>query len=118
MAAVVFAPTVNPCDPLEDAHEPRVNRVQFGDAYAQRSRDGINSDLEKPTVKWEHLTRTEYQYIWGFMKARGGTESFSFLLPWDTSSITRTFICPRYSRVKHSVNDYDISCDWEEVVEA
>jgi phage-related protein len=116
---VAFAPTVNPCDPLDDPHEPRVNKVQFGDGYSARSKDGINADAEKPTVRWEHLTQAEFSYIWDFMTARGGVESFTYTIPWLSAGNTnRKYICPRFSRTKHSINDYDISCEWEEVFEA
>lgn len=118
MAGVPFIPPVAPSDPLDDARQPRVNRVQFGDNYAQRSRDGINADPEKVTVKWEHLSMSEYQSIWNFMVARGGTESFTYAIPWDSTPVSKTYICPQYSRTKHSPNDYDITCSWEEVNEA
>jgi phage-related protein len=117
--AVAFTPPLAPCDPLDDAHQPRVNRVQFGDAYAQRSLDGINADLESITVTWEHLTQAEYQSIWNFFKARQGVEAFTYTLPWISSGNTlRTYICPKYQRTKHSINDYDIHAEWSEVVEA
>jgi phage-related protein len=117
--AVAFAPPLNPCDPLDDAHEPRVNKVQFGDGYSARSKDGINADQQRVTMKWEHLTQTEFSAIWDFFVARGGSESFTYTLPWlGAGNTSKTYICPRYSRTKHSINDYDITAEWEEVAEA
>jgi phage-related protein len=118
MAAVAFTPPVAPSDPLDDARQPRVNRVQFGNNYSQRSGDGINADPEKPTVKWEHLTMAEYQSIWNFFTGLAGVGAFTYALPWDSTPVTKKYICAQYSRTKHSVNDYDITCTWEEVNEA
>jgi phage-related protein len=116
---LTFNPPVAPSDPLDDQHAPKVNRVQFGDAYAARSLDGINADLEKLALKWEHLTQTEFQSIWNFLVARGGIESFLYTVPWySTGNTQRQYLCPNYNRTKHSINDYDITAQFEEVVEA
>jgi phage-related protein len=91
---VAFTPPVAPSFPLDDARSPKVNRVLFGDGYSQRSADGINGDLEKPTVKWEGLSDTEFAAIWNFFVDRGGVEH------------------------KEDAGDFTITCEWEEVIEA
>lgn len=115
---VAFAPAVAPCFPLEDQREPKVNKVEFGDGYSQRSRDGINHDLEKVTVKWEGLSAAEFQPIWDFFEDRGGDEAFSYAIPWLPGDPEKTYVCPRYSRLKKDANNFDITCEWEEVVGA
>jgi len=108
---VAFTPPQNPSLPLEEAHEPRVNSLPFGDGYFQDTPDGINSDLINVTLVWENLTRVEAKAIMDFMKARGGWEHFTYALPMEDDEVTRTWKCRTWKRTKTDGNAYDVRAE-------
>jgi phage-related protein len=61
--------------------QPRLRSAQFGDGYSQRSADGINSILQKWSLKFSAQTKTDAEAILGFFRAHGGVTPFEFALP-------------------------------------
>jgi phage-related protein len=86
MVDFIFAPPVNPAFPLDDDHQPKINVAQFGDGYSARSPDGLNWDLENPSLVWDNLTEAEYKAIWQFLVQMGGYQSFYYTVPFDSGS--------------------------------
>lgn len=72
------------------ALQPRIRSVRFGDGYEQRAADGINPLLAKWTVTFENRSEAEANQIMAFLAARGGVESFDWLAPGDTWTVTES----------------------------
>lgn len=93
---------------------PRVNTVPFGDGYKQRLPDGLNTDLPVWSVSMRTRTNTETDNILAFLRARKGSESFT----WSTcpDGGTKNYICQSWQRIRVSYNNNDIFATFEEVV--
>lgn len=74
--------------------EPRIKKVDFGDGYTQQAPDGINSQLAKWSLNWEALTVSEKNTIEGFLAARQGYQTFTWI---DPSGTTYKVKCPNWS---------------------
>lgn len=69
---------------------PRIHSVQFGDGYEQRAPDGINADLRKRSLSFTARSSAEALAILAFLEAQGGTASFDYTHPGDSS---RKYVC-------------------------
>lgn len=76
--------------------EARILKATFGDGYAQRSADGINTVVEKYDLTWENISREEAEVIIAFFKARGGYESFEWTPPGYT--VASKWTCEQWGR--------------------
>jgi phage-related protein len=90
-----------PSSATRGAMRPRILKAQFGDGYAQRARDGINTGLKTWNVIWDVIPLTttvtekpSLKKIYDFLAARGGFEKFLWvqLEPFDVDSAV-TFVC-------------------------
>jgi len=75
--------------------EPRVLVAEFGDNYAQRSRDGINGNAGTWDLTFNNATQPERDYIVKFLEDRGGVEAFRWVAP-DGSNTARKYLCPKW----------------------
>lgn len=57
----------------------RVIRLQFGDGYSQRQRDGINSNIAAWGLSFENRSDKEAKAIINFTEDKGDTEAFQIL---------------------------------------
>jgi phage-related protein len=64
--------------------KPRVLVAQFGDGYAQRVGDGINTRAEEWSLTFSARTAAEFGAILSFLEARGGVEAFDWTSPRGT----------------------------------
>jgi phage-related protein len=73
------------------AHAPKLLKTDFGDGYAQRGKDGINSDPLTDTLVWTNLTKAEKDYMDQFMIARQGNQAFL----WQASdeTVPNAYVC-------------------------
>ncbi|SPA17260.1 phage tail protein [Cupriavidus taiwanensis] len=75
--------------------QPRVIRAQFGDGYAQRTADGINTLQGKWNVSMKNVLPDVAREVDVFLAARNGVECF-----WWTPPRTGTrawVLCPRWT---------------------
>lgn len=76
-------------------HEPSRRTVKFGDGYEQRAPNGINVDMAKwSSLSFSGRSAAEGAAIAAFLKARGGTESFTWTPPGGTSG---NYVCPKWT---------------------
>lgn len=79
--------------------KPRVLTAQFGDGYAQRLGDGINTQGEEWSLTFSSRTAAEFDAILDFLEARGGTEAFDWTSPRGTVG---RFVCPEWAYVPNN----------------
>ncbi len=70
----------------------RVLAADFGDGYSQRTKDGLNSEIETLPMVWTTLTYDEAAIITDFIDDRGGSEAFSYTPPGQ--SVSKNWNCP------------------------
>lgn len=92
--------------------KPKVKRVQFGDGYEQRSKDGINADLKTYSLKFVKRD-IEINDIERFLEEKGGVESFLYS---HKRGALRLCICEEWSRVDIDFQTSEISATFREVV--
>jgi phage-related protein len=108
MATFTWLPSTG----TSDDKKLRVIKAQFGDGYAQRARDGLNTSLAKWTVEFNNRTTAEADAIEAFLEAQYGTTPFDWAPPNGTS---HKFICDNWKRTEHSFNQVSISGVFEQV---
>jgi phage-related protein len=110
-------PTFNLATPdygVAKESRPRVNNIQFGDGYSQRSSDGINTNLARWPMQFTLRTRTLIDSIDAFLAARGAIESFDWTTP---SGNAVKVICREWRTMYNHDGDCSLSCVFEEVPE-
>jgi len=75
--------------------KPKIRKAQFGDGYAQRTRDGINNNPQVWNLKFENLSAADADAIEAFLEAEGGTTPFNWTPPGKSSA---KFVCEEWSR--------------------
>lgn len=86
---------------------PRVKTIVFGDGYAQRVPDGINTLLLNYTLTFEAREIHEITAILHFLTARNGTESFVWLPPAPRGQLS-TVVCTDWTDVQDFYQNYSI----------
>jgi len=76
---------------------PRVLKSPFGDGYAQRVGDGINTNLPTWSLSFTNRSSAEYQAILAFLRAQGGTTKFVWTAPGE--SVAQNWICSAWKPV-------------------
>lgn len=64
-------------------HEPRKLKAQFGDGYALRASDGINTNLPTYECKFE-IDPADYASVKAFLESKGGVSPFTWVPPAET----------------------------------
>lgn len=91
----------------------RVTKVQYGDGYSQRTRDGINAADRTLDLSWKFLTRAEAKQISDFFESLGGDQAFLYTDPSD--SIVRKWTCIEWKNGYEYGAKGSFSCTLEEV---
>ena len=96
---------------------PRVRTIRFQDGFEHRIVFGL-AQHQNPKVYnlTFNVTETQSDEIETFLDARGGTESFDFTAPGETSS--QKFVCERWSKSIPYNNRAVIDATFREVFEA
>ena len=96
---------------------PRVRTIRFQDGFEHRLVFGL-AEHQNPKVYnlSFNVTETQSDEIETFLDARGGTESFDFTAPGETSS--QKFVCERWSKSIPYNNRAVIDATFREVFEA
>lgn len=102
-----------PCWSAEVAQEPRVNKASFGDGYEQRQGDGLNTNLETWSLRFQETPDT-IQEIKEFLTQMAGVTSFAWM---TTEGRLATFVCKSWIRNIDNIGYHTISCKFEEVAE-
>lgn len=84
--AETFDPPVTPSFGLSESTTTRVLRADFGDGYSQRTVDGLNSSKRSVPLTFDTLSAAEAAEIVDFFKARNGSESFYYTMPFDSTA--------------------------------
>ena len=96
--------------------EPRVIETSFGDGYAQRSPDGLNSNPQMWELRFSDVELEKADAIIGFWRARLGVTPFRWVPLWHT--VSRRFVCKRWTRTHpNEWGQCDISARFEQVFE-
>ena len=75
---------------------PKVNTFQFGDGYAQRTADGINSINTSWSVTFSSRGLIDSAAIIAFFEAAAGVTPFQFTPPDEATQYN--VICPNWSQ--------------------
>ena len=108
-------PSITPTYGTRKTNSPIVKTTQFGDGYQQRVQFGLNQNLKVFSLTF-NVSETDADTIETFLDARGGTESFDFTPPGETSS--SKFICRSWTKSMPYNNRATINATFEEVFEA
>ena len=108
-------PSITPTYGTRKTNSPIVKTTQFGDGYQQRVQFGLNQNPKVFSLTF-NVSETDADTIETFLDARGGTESFDFTPPAETSS--SKFICKSWTKYMPYNNRATINATFEEVFEA
>lgn len=61
---------------------------QFGDGYAMRMRDGINTTVRSWNVTWSVIDKDSADVLMGFFEQMGGVDSFYWIMPDTGEQVT------------------------------
>ena len=108
-------PSITPTYGTRKTNSPIVKTTQFGEGYHQRVQFGLNQNPKVFSLTF-NVSETDADTIETFLDARGGTESFDFTPPAETSS--SKFICKSWTKSMPYNNRATINATFEEVFEA
>ena len=83
-------------EPMQLEEAPRVKTSRFGDGYEQRVADGINNILQKWQISFTRRSEIDIDYVYDFLRARGGVESFDWTPRGEATA--RIFVCRKWNR--------------------
>ena len=108
-------PSINPTyTGLNKRSRPSVRTVQFGDGFSQRITYGLNQDPKQWSLTFE-VSETDADTIETFLEARGGSESFDWSPPDETT--TYKWICQDWSKSIPYLNRATITATFQQVIE-
>ena len=90
--------------------EPSVEVAKFGDGYEQRLGYGINTQMDKWSLKFP----VEPLSVHAFLKTQGGQQSFLWTNPVGVSGI---YVCRKWKLTHVGGDVYEVSADFEQVPE-
>ncbi len=93
--------------------KPMVKKVQFGDGYSQRIKDGINNNLLSAEMSFTKRTVDEITAIVHFLYARQGVDSFLWEVPFPFG-VSKRFVCEEFPASFDFYNNHSLACKFEE----
>lgn len=93
---------------------PRVKKIQFGDGYEQRIRDGINSILLDIDLPFDNRSDAEATAILHFLHEKEATKSFLFTHSPPYNTVKR-FVCRSWTHSRVFYDNNSIKVKFEEV---
>ena len=103
-----YAPTIT--------SEPKVNVLNFGDGYEQRTPQGVSNNLIKLDLLFDKRDEAEVTAMAHFLHTRDAQEAFAFTPPSPYAS-TKKFICRSWDVTMNFHGNYSLKASFEEVVE-
>lgn len=101
-----------PLAEVNTPRKPRVREVQFGDGYAQRSKDGLNNNPRSHSLKFDGED-DEMDALEQFLEDRAGVESFYYAHKYGPK---RLYVCQEWNRDDIDGWSSQISATFKEVV--
>lgn len=96
--------------------QPRIVSVKFGDGYEQRGLDGINADLQKWQLTFQHCPVAEADAIEAFFTSnQAAIVPFSWQPP--RAGTASKFICRSWTRTIQSPVTDTITATFEQVMD-
>lgn len=92
--------------------EPKVRVAAFGDGYAQRVPDGINTTAQKWDLVFDGVTDSTADGIVTLLRNNGGATYFLWTPPGGTQI---KVICKQWRRDYAGYNSNNIRCRFEQV---
>jgi phage-related protein len=108
-----FSPPVHPDWGMERQFAPRVLKAQFGDGYAQRAADGINTNAVTIAATWTNLTTAEKDTIINFFTARKGHQSFYYQYVDETAP--KVYVCEEWGYTHNDAGGYTVTATLQQV---
>lgn len=102
-----FSPTYHPDWGLERSFKPKVLKAQFGDGYAQRAGDGINSNPVSIKATWTNATTAEKNYLVNFFAARKGYQSFFYTYQDEGAALA--YVCEEWTYTHNDSGGYTVT---------
>jgi phage-related protein len=93
--------------------KPRVLKAGFGDGYAQRASDGLNSLGKSWRAVWQVLSVSEADTLEAFLEARGGWDAILWTPPDESTQIK--VICSEWTRTSKDPGIVEMSLTMEKV---
>lgn len=103
----------NPDFGAEKQNRPSVSNIKFGDGYEQRASFGINTLPQVWSLSFTNREEAEANAIDSFLKARGGTEFFTWITPDDGTELK--FVCQEWTKRIERANRYSINATFRQV---
>ena len=98
MPLPTFSPSPGPSPGTSTKPEIKILEAEFGDGYSQPTPDGLNHIRDVVELAWDGLTDSEMTAIYGFFRARGGTQPFYFRPIGEPAPLKWT--CKEFARNK------------------
>ena len=89
--------------------EPSVEVVKFGDGYEQRVGTGINTQLDKWSLKF---SQNAFE-VNDFLKTQGGQQTFKWTNPIGVSNV---YVCRKWKLSHVAGTVWDVSAEFEQVL--
>lgn len=99
MSLTTFNPPVGPTYPAARKTDARVDALNFGDGYSERS-SGLNSLQDTLSLVWPDLTKAQADEIEAYFRARGGQEAFYWTAPHCDAP--QKWVCKPWSRERQT----------------
>jgi phage-related protein len=113
MSVIVFNPSVNPTYDTGGTTKFKVRKIQYGNGYSQRARDGLNSTTQTFKLEWKTIKQSDFDYIYGFFKSLAGTDAFQYQVP-GLDNVQRLYVSGEITYKSIAVGVYDLNVDIEE----
>ena len=108
-------PDISPDYGASKAAQPKARIAEFGSGYSQRTVFGINQDPKVWSLSFQNRSTTVSNTIENFLNARGGSESFDWSPPDE--STTYKWICRTWTKTMPYPNLFNITVEFEQVFE-
>jgi len=107
-------PSITPSYGQSKNSNPNVLETQYGDGYSSRLVFGLNQNLKVYSLAWNNISESNADTIETFLDARGGSESFTFTPPGESSG---TYLCRSWTKTINYLNRATITASFQQVAE-
>jgi phage-related protein len=95
--------------------KPTVSKIQFGEGYAQRYTQGMNTTPSMWSLTFSNRSESEAQAIDDYLKEKGGVLAFEWTPPLETTPIS--VVCSTWNKNIVRANLATITATFEQVYE-
>jgi phage-related protein len=109
--ADTFNPSIPPQENANGTFRHRVRKIQYGDGYVQRAKDGFNNRTQTWSFTWVG-TNAEIEPIKEFLEDHDGYVSFYYTPPM--SAVPRLFVCEDFQLVPAAASNATLTATFIE----